>query len=515
MQRVLSRTQMREFDRLATERCGVASIVLMENAGRGAADVVQRESARVSGPVVVVCGAGNNGGDGYVVARHLLLRGVPVEVIAVVSEQRLKGDALANYRAFVGVGGRVRSVDVEGPALAFQPLDGAGTIVDALFGTGLDRPVEGLFREAVERMNAAAARRIALDLPSGLDCDTGRVHGVAVRADVTVTFAAHKLGLLTPSGLAYAGRVEVADIGVPPPALAQVGESALFLDDAAVRRALPPRPPNAHKASAGRVLILAGSPGKVGAALLVAHGALRAGAGLVTLGGRPEVADTLDRRVLEAMTARIDLHALGPSLDPLLARTDVVVIGPGLGLDDDARRLVDHVVGTCPRPVVMDADAITHHAGRADVIARAPGPRILTPHPGELGRLLGISAGDVEADRFSALRQAVTVTNATVLLKGPYTLIGAPGLPPFVGRAGAGVLATGGAGDVLSGVIGALACQMGAVEAAFSGAYLHARAGELWAWGAGADRGLLAHEIADFIPRALADLSAEPGASPV
>lgn len=505
---------MREFDRLASEQCGVPSIVLMENAGRGAAEIAMAELDQSavpppSGPrVVVVCGAGNNGGDGYVVARRLLVRGVRAEVIALVPAERLKGDALANYRAFVGVGGRVHAVDGAVSELGFQLLDTAELVVDAVLGTGLDRPVEGTFADAIERINAAPGRRLALDIPSGLDADTGQVHGVAVRADVTVTFAAHKLGLLTPSGLAHTGRVEVVDIGVPLAALNQLGENALVVEASDVRQALPSRAKNAHKGTSGRVLILAGSPGKVGAALLVAHGALRAGAGLVTLAGRPEVADTLDQRVLEAMTARYELERLDETLGALLEDADAVVIGPGLGLDDDARKVVNAVVLEHGGPVVVDADAITHFQGRPSALSRARGRRILTPHPGELGRLLGTSARDVEADRLAALEQTVKISNATVLLKGPHTLVGAPGLPPFVGRAGSSALATGGAGDVLSGVIGALAATLEAPTAAFTGAFLHARAGELWAREHGADRGLLAHEIADFLPRALAEVAA-------
>lgn len=507
---------MREFDRLATERSGVASIVLMENAGRGAADLVVRElREKQLARVLVVTGSGNNGGDGYVVARRLVVLGISVEVLAVAPVERLSGDALMNFHAFVGVGGRVRSLSTEGSALAFQALSGADLIVDALFGTGLDRPVEGIYQEAIQRINQRAAFCVALDIPSGLDADTGRVLGVAVRADLTVTFAAYKLGLLTPEGRSHTGRIEIVDIGVPPAGLPEAGESALFLEAKDVAGLLPIRPPNSHKGSAGRLLVLAGSPGKVGAALLVASGALRAGAGLVTLAGTTAVADALDRRVLEAMTARIDLNDLETSLAPLLTRADAVVLGPGLGLDEPARRLVEFVVFGGESVVIADADAITHFQGRPEELARAGSRLVLTPHPAELGRLLGLTASEVEADRFSALTRAVRATEATVLLKGPHTLVAAPGLLPVIGRRGTSALSTGGTGDVLSGVIGALACTLPKTAAAFAGAYLHARAGELWARDSGSDRGLLAHEIAEYLPRARAELSAEEGMLPV
>jgi NAD(P)H-hydrate epimerase len=214
------------------------------------------------------------------------------------------------------------------------------------------------------------------------------------------------------------------------------------------------------------------------------------------------------------MTARIDPGALATTLDPLLGRTDAVVIGPGLGLDDAARSVVDRVVLSHTGPVVVDADAITHFQGRPEALASAGGRRVLTPHPGELGRLIGVSASEVESDRFAALARAVDMTRSTVLLKGPHTLVGMPGLPPFIGRAGTSALATGGAGDVLAGVIGALVSSgLEAPTAAFVGAFVHARAAEIWAADSGADRGLLAHEIADLLPRALADLAGDPRCS--
>lgn len=518
MLRVLSRAQMQEFDRRATSQCGVAGIVLMENAGRSAAEIVARELVRVCSRrrprVLVVAGPGNNGGDGYVVARRLLLFGIPVEVLPIDPEQRLSGDALANQRAFLGVGGSVQAGEDASEELA-RALGSADLVVDALFGTGLDRPLEGIFADAIRQINSCSLPKIALDIPSGVDADTGSALGVGLRADCTISFGTHKLGMLTPAGRALAGRIELVDIGVPPGVLSEVGESALLLEDSDVARLLAPRPLDAHKASAGRVLILAGSPGKFGAALLAAEGALRAGAGLVTLAGASAVVEALDRRVLEAMTAPIDSSALEQSLEPLLMRTDAVVIGPGIGLDDRARELVEFVIDRHTGPTVVDADAISHFRERPEALARAAGQLILTPHSAELGRLIGDSASGVESDRFAALTRAVRATEATVLLKGPHTLVAAPGVVPVVGREGTPALSTGGTGDVLSGAIGALACKLDATSAAFVAAYLHALAGELWARRAGSDRGLLAHELADLLPAARAELSQGNAVLPV
>ncbi|MFZ5897526.1 MAG: NAD(P)H-hydrate dehydratase [Myxococcota bacterium] len=513
MQRVLSRAQMRELDRLATAKLGVPSVVLMENAGRGAADIIARAldlSRRMQKPprVTIVCGAGNNGGDGYVVARRLALLGACVEVWSAVPVEHLRGDAAVNRHACEQSLGKARLLDANSLDAFSDALANSDAAVDALFGTGLERPIEGLVRQIIERLNAASVRRFALDLPSGIDANTGHEHGIAVRADVTITFAEHKLGLLTASGAAHAGHIELVDIGVDPNTLTECGHSAHLASDAALAAILKPRGALAHKGSSGRVLVLAGSPGKVGAALLVAEGALRAGAGLVTLAGVPAVADALDRRVLEAMSARIDPDNIQTSLAPLLEATHSVAIGPGIGFDATARAIVEHVVLRHPGPVVVDADAITHFKATPESLRDCAGPRILTPHSGELGRLLSSDARDVETDRFTALARAVELTHCIVLLKGPHTLVGAPNQTPIIGARGSAALATGGSGDVLGGVIAALTCELEPFQAAWAAAYLHARVAELWSTQTHSDRGLVAHEIAAAIPNARADILA-------
>jgi NAD(P)H-hydrate epimerase len=271
------------------------------------------------------------------------------------------------------------------------------------------------------------------------------------------------------------------------------------------RRLLVRRGSTVHKSSAGRVMIVAGSPGKLGAALLSAHGAQRAGAGLVTIATSPAAADALDHRVLEAMTARIDPASPEAALEKLLTPCNAAVVGPGLGLDAAARRVVDAVVFGYDGPKVVDADAISHFAGRAGELSRAKSV-VLTPHAGELGRLLGIPYEEVENDRFAAVARAVELTGAVVLLKGRFSLIGAPGVLSVANPTGGPVLATGGSGDVLSGIIAALACELEPRAAAFAGAYLHGAAADAWAEARGADRGLLAHELADELPRTLGAL---------
>lgn len=505
---VLSRDEMRRFDAHASGPCQVPSLLLMENAGRGAADRIASElqlTKENAARIVIVCGAGNNGGDGFVVARRLLTLGADPRVYLLVKAERLTGDALANYNAFVGLGGTVIELGLNQLSMLGSALETARALVDAVLGTGLDRPVTGFLRYAIEFMNGARCPVFSLDIPSGIDADTGAVLGVAVRASTTITFAHPKLGLLTPSGLEHCGQLHTVDIGVPDSCLTQVGYGAEIVEPSDVLSALVKRSISTHKGSAGKVTVIAGSPGKIGAALLAAHGALRAGAGLVTIAALPETAALLDQRVLEVMTARIDPAHLEASLDALLENADAIAIGPGLGLDTTARQIVDHVALRIDKTKILDADAITHFAGRAEVLRGAPGEIVLTPHSGEMARLVGGSAEDVEADRFGTLARAVALTQANVLLKGHRTLIGSPEERVAINVTGSAVLATGGSGDVLTGITAAFGARLDARRAAFSAAFVHGLAGERRSRG-GVDRGVVAHEIADEVPLALGEL---------
>ena len=574
---VLTRAQMRAFDKYAIETFHVPGIVLMENAGRGAADVISAmiearataapprarpvlpdldgepwpapqsrpslpprhaaDAARaarlstfpvrhVKGPgqpatypldarVVVACGAGNNGGDGFVVARHLLARGADVAVFLAGDSERVTGEARINHDAYIDLGGALTELP-DGASL--DPLEAAlaraDFVVDALFGTGLARPIRGHLADIIAAVNRSEARCVALDIPSGLDADIGAPLGVAVQADATVTFGHLKIGLLTPEGARLAGDIHVVDLGVPePPILAQVGHVAEVIRREMVGSYLPPRETNAHKHQAGDVLVVAGSSGKLGASLLTARAAMRAGAGLATVCTWPDAVRALDARVGEVMTASIDPDRVAASLDEALARRTAVAIGPGLGLDDRARTAVDHVVLGWGGIKVVDADAITHFAGRIEALAAAKGRCILTPHPGELGRLLGKSGREIEQDRFGAVREAVSRAQAIVVLKGARTIIATPDGRVFICMAGNPALATAGSGDVLTGIIAALACSLSPIRAACAGVLIHALGGDRWAARTGSDRGLLAGEIAEEVPGVMAALAR--GADPV
>ncbi|MDP9037156.1 MAG: NAD(P)H-hydrate dehydratase [Myxococcota bacterium] len=506
---VLSRAQMREFDTHAIERCCVSGALLMENAGRGATDVLVREwmngDAR-SAEVAIVCGTGSNGGDGFVVARHLLARGAQPFVILAGDEVRMTGDARANFKAWRALGGLVHSLDnaENASADAVGAIHRVDVIVDALFGTGLARPIDRGLAELVVAMNASPARRFAIDLPSGLDADTGQTLGVAVCADATATFAHPKLGLLTPNGSKLAGRVHVVDIGVPPAIAEHLGCLVQRLDPEDLAQLVLRRSPGAYKTSAGHVVVVAGSPGKVGAPQLAARGAMRAGAGLATIATWPDAASAIESHACEAMTARIDPARSQATLDEILVGKQAVVVGPGFGLGNDARTVVEHLLASWHRPIVVDADALTMFAGRPGELGLARAA-ILTPHPGELARLLGVTVAAVEQDRFASARALVGATGAVVVLKGAHTIVAGPDLRVAVSPVSCPALATAGAGDVLSGVIAAMACTLPPFEAACAGVLSHALAGVAWSMAnGGADRGMLASEIADELPRVLA-----------
>ncbi len=513
---VLSAAQMRAFDTDATDR-GVPSLVLMENAGRGACDVLAREllGGSCEGKIVaVVCGAGNNGGDGLVVARHLLTRGATVLAWRIGAEDKLTSDARTNHEAFVGSGGSVREIgDAPSPDVLSELVEGlalADVVVDAVFGTGLNRAVAAAHLAVLERMAEAPTPRLALDVPSGMDADRGTAHGFVCRADVTVTFAHAKLGHLTGAGARASGRLHVVDIGVPPLHASADGSatprddvSAWLVEARDVASRVPRRDVDAHKYRAGHVAVLGGSPGKLGAAVMTARGAMRAGAGAVTIVTWADVAAAFEARSVETMTAR--LHRGGEltrDLDAALAGMRAVVAGPGFGVDPDARAALDHVLTTFEGPVVLDADALTAYAGEPESLSGARGPLLLTPHAGELARLLGVTAEDVERDRFAAALSAAERTGAAVLLKGPHTVVASPDGLTTVNATGNPLLATAGSGDVLAGICGALACSLSPHEAGWCGAWLHGAAADAWRTRVG-DTGMLASEIADELPAVL------------
>ncbi|MFZ5818139.1 MAG: NAD(P)H-hydrate dehydratase [Bacillota bacterium] len=509
--KVVSGEQMRSIENRVFERYGLSSSVVMELAGRQVASVARRMmEERPDGPIVVVCGKGNNGGDGLVAARWLRHWGYHVSAVVWASFDDLPSDVATALHA-----ARMAGVPILMPAQAHEALQNAVLVIDAVLGTGVVGSARGQAAEAIKLINAANRPVLAVDMPSGIGTDTGRVEGPAVRADATVTFGLPKLGLFQFPGADLAGRMIVVDIGLAEAAIEAEQISVELTRSEMVRSWLPSYSRDAHKGTRGRVLVAAGSRGMTGAAALAGEAALRVGAGLVTVAA-PERSQPVVAAIRpEFMTLAIPESAEGgfaaEAAEPFLqraAKADALAVGPGLGTDPETQQFARAVVAAASAPLVLDADAIKAFAGRAELLAQCPVPLVITPHPGEMAHLLGLSVEDVQNDRFAAVRRAADVTKAVVLLKGAYTLIAEPGGQVFINPTGSRALGTGGSGDVLTGIIAGLLAQgLGAPEAATVGAYMHGLAGDRLAERFGHD-GILASDLAAELPAVQRDLRA-------
>ncbi len=468
---------VRELDRRAIEDHRVPGYTLMSRAGRGAFEAIHgRWPDRA---LVVVCGAGNNAGDGYVIARLALEAGIPAQVVYVVEPESLGGDAARAVADYLGRGGQ---------AHAFENMLPGGDVVlvDALLGTGLDRDVGGRFAEAVAAINQHPAPVFAVDVPSGLNAETGQVMGVAVEAQMTATFVGMKTGLLTGRGPALCGEVVYDSLDVPPAVFDGVTVKARRITGTLLERALPPRPRDAHKGLSGHVLVIGGGVGMPGAARLAGEAALRSGAGLVSVATRPE-------HVAAVAAGRPELMCRGvegaPDLADLIGRATVIAVGPGLGQSDWSRAMLGTALAT-DLPLVVDADALNLLA--AEPTAR--GNWVLTPHPGEASRLLHRETASIQADRFAAVEEIAERYGAIAVLKGAGTLVAGGEGEIALCDAGNPGMAVAGMGDVLTGVIAGLIAQCGDPWlAARCGVLVHARAGDAAAE-AGA-RGMLASDL--------------------
>ncbi len=485
------------------DELGIVSLVLMENAGRGATNAICEMFGDRLGRVVLVGGPGQNGGDAWVVARRLLLLGHRPIAVLLGDAARLRGDAQINWALLGKLGVETAEVSSDDAQSIEEYLASATIIVDGLFGTGLDRPITGGYADAITAMDAASAPLVALDLPSGLDADTGAVFGVAPHAALTVTFAGQKRGLHQYPGVEYAGEVRVADIGIPVgiPAGGSPAASLWTRDD--LGALIAPRAADAHKGTNGHLLVIGGAPGKTGAAVLAGRAAFRGGAGLVTIGARADARAALEEKVIELMTTALPDQVDQAAVQSLCEGKRAVVLGPGMGLDELGRAWARAFALHAPVPTVIDADGLTNVAEDGlSSLKSAAAPRILTPHPGEAARLLGQSTADVQADRYAAADALARKSGQVVILKGARSIVaGADDLR--VCAEGTPALGVAGTGDVLSGVVGALTLSLAPVDAATAGALLHALAGIEASVG---DRGLIASEVADAVPAVLAGL---------
>jgi NAD(P)H-hydrate epimerase len=487
--------EMRAADEWAIEERGVPGVDLMERAGVGLARVAAAVAGH--GPVRVVCGKGNNGGDGLVVARLLRGEGREVDVLAVGDLADTEGDARTNLDRLPG--------DPPRP-FAAEELDGAGVIVDAMLGTGFEgeprEPVAG----AIAAINEAAAPVVACDVPSGVNASTGEVAATAVRADATATFHGPKVGLYVDPGKDHAGRVEVVEIGIPRGSPGP--ESAGLISDR-VLELVPPRPRSGTKFKSGVVLVAGGARGLTGAPTMAALAAMRAGAGYVQVAVPASTEPTFDLKLMEAMTHGMpeDDGAHVPEgaeqLLELAERAGALVLGPGIGRTESALEWAREIARRAPVPLLIDADGLNAHAERLESLRERSAPTILTPHEGELGRLLGIESGEVQASRLACAREAAGRSRCIVVLKGDDTIVATPEGPVAVSPGATPALATAGTGDVLSGMAGTLLAKgLGPFEAAAAGVLAHARAGQVAAGRIGANH-VIAGDVIEAIPEAM------------
>jgi NAD(P)H-hydrate epimerase len=515
---VFTAAEMRALDARAIRELGIPGPRLMDNAGSAAAAAIARHLAPIRGrSVVIVCGKGNNGGDGFVVARRLRTRGAAVRVFLVAARAEIGGDAAGALRRWRGRVEEIRS-DEDLGALA-RAVGRADAVVDALLGTGLAGGARGVVATVIELINRECARTcvpvIALDLPSGLSADRGALLGPTIQAARTVTFAGLKRSLLLYPAAAHAGVVEIGEIGVSPEETRR-GITTWRLEAADVRPAFPPREVDAHKGRFGHLLIVAGSLGKTGAAVLAGRAALRAGVGLCTIAApasqQPIVAAQAPEYMTEALpeTAAhsLSLEARGRLLE-LARRMDAVALGPGLSLEPETQELARALIREVERPMVVDADALSALAGHLDLLRRAAGPRALTPHPGEMARMLGVGVDAVQADRLEITRSFARDHAVALALKGAGTVIGGRDGQVAINPTGNPGMAKGGSGDVLTGIVGALLARDIEVAAALrAGCYVHGLAGDLAA-GLQGETAMIAGDIIEQLPATLRALTAE------
>jgi hydroxyethylthiazole kinase-like uncharacterized protein yjeF len=509
--KVATVAEMRRIDLAAIEEYGIPSIVLMENAG---VEVV-RQMENILGnlhnkKISVFAGTGNNGGDGFVVARHLYNQGAKVKVFLIGSKTSVLGDALTNLQIITHMGIDILEVenqhDWDKVKIAMTFTD---CLVDALLGTGFTGKLRDNMTQVVESINKMNKIIVAIDIPTGVDADTGQIQSVAVKANHTITLALAKQGLLLYPGASYVGELSVADIGIPRLLLSDLSIQQNLITSTDAGELFSKRQPDVHKGSCGKVLVVAGSRGLTGAASLAANAAMRTGAGLVTLGIAESLHDIMEAKLTEVMTIPLAEGAAGfvgedayTNITTLSLQSDIVAIGPGLGRHEETLSLVRQVIKNVERPLVIDADALYALIGHTSILLEAKSMPILTPHPGEMARLVGLTADEVNQDRIYIARQAAIEWGSIIILKGARTVVAFPDGEVYINSSGNAGMATGGAGDVLTGVIAGLIGQgLSSHEAALAGVYIHGLAGDIVA--RSGMIGMIASDIIKALPAAI------------
>ncbi len=508
--KVATAEEMQELDRKAIETYRIPGIVLMENARRGAAEVISKTFPDLlKKKIAIIAGKGNNGGDGFVIARYLLNNGISVRIYLLTDPKGLRGDAETNFNVFHRMKGEVISVPSSKDYIKVKKdLERFDILVDGIFGTGLDAEVRGYYREVIDHLNTLQKPIVAIDIPSGLDANAGKPLGAAIRASLTVTFGLPKIGLLIPPGIDYAGEVKVIDIGIPKRLVEEEKIPTYLLEKEEIQKWLSiPRNPDTHKGDYGHLLVIAGSVGKTGAAAMACQAALRMGAGLVTLAIPKSLNGIMETKLTEVMTEplpetpkqTLSLRAYS-TIVRLCENKRAVVIGPGLGTYKETQLLVLKLIRTLDLPIVLDADGITALTIQAKTLPVANRLLVLTPHPGEMAKLVRSQVKEVLEDRVQLSRNFSQAQHVHLVLKGHPSLISTPKGEIFINPTGNPGMASAGAGDVLTGMIGGLICQgFDILPSLQIAVYLHGLAGDEGAKEMG-EKSLIASDIIERIP---------------
>jgi len=510
---IVTSDQMKALDQRTIQEMGISGAVLMENAGRGTVEAMLYQfPEQKNGPIHILCGRGNNGGDGFVIGRYFLNFGAEVNVYLFTSAEKVKGDAKINLDAFLNMGGRILEVEDEDSFNSIRnELGHAAIIVDALLGTGLSSEVKGLYRMAIDALNSMENIPIVtVDVPSGLDATTGKILGSAIKANLTCTYGLPKIGLFTYPGRENTGELEIVDIGIPESLIEASGIKTFLLEQDDFTGLIPKRKPDSHKGTYGHVLVLAGSPGKTGAASLAGHAVMRAGAGLVTLGVPNSLRAIVEEKTKEVMTGSlpdIDDGYLGidswPKLAEMLENKSAIAVGPGLSDKAETGELVLKLIIEANVPMVIDADGLNLVAKNKEVLKKAKMPLVLTPHPGEMSRLIGLTVEEIQEDRIKVASSFAKEHGVIVVLKGASTVIAEPEGKIFINTTGNPGMAGGGMGDVLTGFIASLIGQgIASLDAAKMAVFTHGAIGDFIAEER-AETGILASDIAEKIPEFL------------
>ena len=513
---VVTAEQMREMDRLTIQKYGTPSLTLMERAGEGIVKaILDRFAEPAKRGVLILAGKGNNGGDGFVVARLLRQQRIACEVALLASREDISADAAHNLKAFLKTEGKLLEIDSNHSALLHESFAGKGLLVDAILGTGTKNVIRGIYADAIRAMNGSGLSIVAVDIPSGLDADKGIPLGVCVRAAMTVALGFPKIGEIIHPGVGYVGDLVVADIGIERRALSEVGARTEVLTREEIRSLVPIREPDSHKGTYGHVVVMAGSRGKTGAAILASRACMRAGAGLTTLAAPQSLNNIFAGACIEVMTEPLrdssseEIQALSDQeWRRLLERKSVMLFGPGIGVTDSTRNNLRWLLRHLDVPWVIDADGLNNLVLDMDRLRNARTAPILTPHPGEMARLLGTDTVTVNQDRIGVARTFATEQRCHLVLKGARTVLATPDGKVFINPTGNPGMASGGMGDVLAGILAALLGQrLSAEDAMKLGVYLHGFAGDRIAAERG-QVGMIASDIIEELPSAMRSLSA-------